>query len=323
MRAHLLTLCLSIVAMLAIVPDARSQASWPTRPIRLILSSPPGGAVDLIARLIQVPLQEGLGQTLVIEARTGSGGIIAWDAVAKAGDGHTVGMVGTALAALPALHKNLPFDTLRDLAPIALLVRSPVVIAVGPAAPFRSLPELIAAAKARPGSLSYGHTGMAQGPHIVGEAFKLRAGVDIVQVPYRGAGPAMLAAAGGEVPIVWSVLGGMVPFIQSGKLRPLALAGGERLSSFPDVPTVEEQGYPGFRMEEWFGIVGPASMPADGVRRLNGEINRALGLPAVSERLRGLAFRIVPMSPEQFRSFIESETKTTRAVIEAAKITVE
>src|SRR6185503_14005012 len=142
-------------------------------------------------------------------------------------------------------------------------------------------------------------TGMAQGPHIIGEAFRLRAGIDIVQVPYRGAGPAMLAAAAGEIPLVWSALGGMVPHLQSGKLRPLALSSGERMALFPGVPTVAEQGYPDFRMDEWFGIVGPASMPADAVRRLNAEINKALALPSIGERLRSLGFRIVPMSAEQ------------------------
>jgi tripartite-type tricarboxylate transporter receptor subunit TctC len=309
--------------MLLAFSNLHAQTAWPTRPVRVILQSPPGGSMDLIARLVQVPLQEALGQPVVIESRTGSMGIIAHEAVLKAGDGHTLGMIATGFAALPSLHKSLPFDTLRDFAPIALLVTSPNVIAVTPSLPVHSIVELVAAAKAKPGALTYGHSGMATGQHIVGEALNLTAGMNIVQVPYRGAGPAMIAAMTGEVHVVWAAAGGMAQYIQSGKLRALAVSGGERLALFPNVATIAEQGYPDFRIEEFFGIVGPAGMPADLARRLNAELNKAVKVPAVAERFQSLGYEIRPLTPEQFRSYIETETRKVRAIVEAAKIKVE
>jgi tripartite-type tricarboxylate transporter receptor subunit TctC len=300
-----------------------AQTAWPTRPVRVILQSPPGGSMDLLARLAQAPLQESLGQPVVIESRTGSMGIIAHDAVLKAGDGHTLGMIATGFAALPSLHHSLPFDTLRDFAPIALLVTSPNVVAVTPSLPMKSISDLVAAAKAKPGALTYGHSGMATGQHIVGEAFNLAAGTSIVQVPYRGAGPAMIAAMTGEVNVTWAAAGGMASYITSGKLRPLAVTGAERLALLPNVPTIAEQGYPDFVIEEFFGIVGPAGMPADVVRRLNAEINRAVKVPAVAERLQSLGYQIRPLTPEQFRTYIETETRKVRAIVDAAKIKIE
>jgi tripartite-type tricarboxylate transporter receptor subunit TctC len=312
-----------LVTTLFAISAVQGQSAWPTRPVRITLQSPPGGSMDLIARLVQVPLQEALGQPVVIESRTGSMGIVAHDAVLKAGDGHTLGMIATGFAALPSLHKNLPFDTLRDFAPIALLVTSPNVIAVNPSLPVQTIPELVAAAKAKPGALTYGHSGMATGQHIIGEALNLAADMQVMQVPYRGAGPAMIAAMTGEVNVVWAAAGGMAQYIQSGKLRPLAVSGGERLALFPSVPTIAEQGYPDFVIEEFFGIVGPAGMPPELVRRLNAEINKAVKVPAVAERLQSLGYQIRPLTAEQFRSYIETETKKVRAIVEAAKIKVE
>jgi tripartite-type tricarboxylate transporter receptor subunit TctC len=182
----------------------------------------------------------------------------------------------------------------------------------------------VAAAKSKPGSLSYGHTGQATGQHIAFEALKLRTNINVLQVPYRGAGPAMVAAIGGEVPITLAAAGGMVGHIKSGKLRPLAVTSGERLALLPDIPTVAEQGYPGFAIEEWFGIVGPAAdMPPGSVQRLNTEINRALKEPAVTERLQGLGYFVDPMTPEQFHAYVASETRKVGAIIEAAKIKLE
>ena len=316
------TLFLLLLGVFAAV-TVNAQTAWPTRPVRVTLQSPPGGSMDLIARLVQTPLQEALGQPVIIESRTGSMGIIAHDAILKAGDGHTLGMIATGFAALPALHKSLPFDTLRDFAPIALLVTSPNVVAVTPSLPVHSIPELVATAKAKPGVLTYGHSGLATGQHIIGEALNLAADIQVMQVPYRGAGPAMIAAMTGEVNVVWAAVGGMAHYINSGKLRPLAVSGAERIALFPKVPTIAEQGYPDFVIEEFFGIIGPAGMPPELVRRLNAEINRAVKVPAVTERLLGLGYEIRPMTAEQFRAYIESETRKVRAIVEAAKIKVE
>jgi tripartite-type tricarboxylate transporter receptor subunit TctC len=298
---------------------------YPTRTVKVVVPFPPGGAPDLVGRTLANRLAERLGQPFVVENRSGAGGNIAAEAVAtSAPDGYTLLATSDGpLVINPNVYSKVPFDTLRDFAPIAMLVTSPNVVAVTPSLPVHSIPELVAAAKAKPGALTYGHSGMATGQHIVGEALNLTAGMNIVQVPYRGAGPAMIAAMTGEVNVAWAAAGGMVQYIQSGKLRPLAVSGVERLALLPNVPTIAEQGYPEFVIEEFFGIVGPASMPADVVRRVNAEINKAVKVPAVAERLQGLGYQIRPLTPEQFRSYIETETKKVRAIVEAAKIKVE
>jgi tripartite-type tricarboxylate transporter receptor subunit TctC len=309
----LLGLCLSLCAA--------AQSTWPTKPIRLILQSPPGGSSDIIARLLQTPLQESLGQPLVIESRPGSFGIPAGLAVARSGsDGYTFGLFATTLAANETMQKELPFNALKDFTAVALVAKTPNMIAVNAATPIHSIQELIAAAKAKPGALSYGTVGLGLTQHMAGEYLKVLAGVDMLHVPYKGAGPAIVAALGGEIPIVITVAGSMAQYVQNGRLRALAVTGNERLGLFPNVPTVAEQGFPGFSVNEWFGIVGPAGLPADVTRRLNAEVNRALHTPLVLERLTTLGFQVAQQSPEQFRALIESDIINLRTIIQAAKI---
>ena len=317
---HLLVLA---VAALSAVPAA-AQQPWPNRPIKMILQSPPGGTSDIIARLIQGPIQETLGQTMVIESRTGSFGIPAGIAVSKSpADGYTIALFGSSHAANVTLQKTLPYDTLKDFVPIALAAKTPNMIAANPATQIHSIADLVAAAKAKPGSISYGTTGLGLTQHFSGESLRLRAGIDIVHVPYRGAGPAIVAAIGGEIPIAITVAGGMAQHIQSGRLRAIAVTGTERLPQFPNVPTVAEQGFPDFSIIEWFVIVGPSGIPPEIVRRLNAEINRAMALPAASDRLRALGFQLAHSSPDEVRVFIESEIRNLRTIIQAANIKAE
>ena len=314
---------LPVLAALCAATNVCSQG-WPSKPIRLILQSPPGGSSDIIARLLQNPLQDALGQPVIIESRPGSFGIPAGVAVARSGsDGHTYGLFATSLAANVTMQKNLPYDTLRDFSAVALVVRTPNLFVVNPSAPYSTIQELVAAAKAKPGALSFGSPGPGLGQHFAGEWLKYRAGIDMVHVAYKGAGPAMTAVMGGEIPIAITVAGSATQLVQSGRLRAIAVSGAERLPLFPNVPTIAEQGYPGFSVIEWFGLVGPSGIAPDVIRRLNAEVNRALKLPLIAERLHGLGFQTGSGSPEEFQALIEAEVKNLRTIIQQAKISNE
>jgi tripartite-type tricarboxylate transporter receptor subunit TctC len=324
MRFRFHTLGLFVLCASAVGSNVHAQTAWPNKPIRLILQSAPGGTSDLVARMLQVPLQEAFGQPVVVESRPGSFGIIAGQAVAKSSpDGYTLGLFGSSLATNVVTQKNLPYDALKDFTAVALVAKAPSIIAVNVSSPYNSIQELVAAARAKPGSLSFGSSGVGLAPHFAVEWLKHIAGVNMVHVPYKGAGPAMTGAIGGEIPIVVTVAGSVTAHIQGGRLRALAVSGAERLPLLPNVPTVAEQGYPGFSIIDWFGVVGPAGMPADVTQRLNAEINKALRVPVIAERLRSLGFQLGSQSPEEFRTFIESEVKTLGTIIREAKISTE
>ena len=298
------------VATLALVAAAQAAAqAWPTKPIRLVVPFPPGGAVDFYARVVQQPLSEVLGQTVVIDNKAGASGMVGAEAVAKAPpDGYTLLLGNIAsLAINVGIYPKMPYDPLKDFTPIVRTVDVNYVLVVHPSVPVKSVPELIAYAKANPGKLSYGSAGSGSLPHLGTELFKAQTGTDMVHVPYKGGGPMVTDLLGGSVQVVIGDQANLMPHVQSGKLRALAVATPKRSPNAPDLPTIAETGLAGYDATAWQGLVGPAGMPPDVVRRLNEAFNKVMAMPAVREKLVGGGLEPVGGTPEQFGRFIGSE----------------
>jgi tripartite-type tricarboxylate transporter receptor subunit TctC len=300
-----------------------AQGSWPTRPVRIVLPVPPGGAFDATVRLIQEPLARQLGQPVVVENRGGGAGIPAAESVIRSSDGHTFGLIGSSHAANATLIQNLPFDPVADIAPVNLLARWPNVISVHPSTPWRTLPQLLEAARARPGSISYGSPGIGLSQHLGAELLKIRARADITHVPYRGAGPALNDGVAGHVPVVVTALASTAPQVQAGRLRALAVTGATRAAMLPDVPTVAEQGFPGFDVSEWIGIVGPASTPEEVATRLSSALTAAMREPDVARKLDEMGIETVATAPAGFSQFLRAQIETLGTIIRTAGIRAE
>jgi len=287
--------------------------AWPEKPVRLVVSYPPGGTVDAVARIIAPKLSAKLGQPVVIDNRGGAGGAIGGDLVAKsAPDGYTVMLDASNHAQNPALRK-MPFDTLRDLAPVSLLVKVPNVLVVNPSAPMKSVADLIAQAKAKPGGINYASSGNGSAQHLAGELFASMAGVQITHVAYKGGGPALTDVMSGHVPVFFASLASSLPFIQGGKLRALAVTGKTPSPALPQLPTVAEAGLPGYEVYEWNAVFVPAGTPAPVVERLSKEFAATLKDPEVRTRLEALGAEVIGSSPAELDSFRRAEiTKWTR-----------
>jgi len=302
---------LKCVGALAVLPLARpllAQAPYPNRTIRIIAPVQPGGGVDLVARTIADRLGRVLGQSIVVENQSGGGGVVGSQATARAApDGYTlmVGYVGTH-GTNPAVRK-LPYDAIRDFTPIAMVGGTPNILVVPPALPISTLREFIQYAKANAGKLSYGSSGPGTLTHLAMEQLKVAADLDLVHVPYRGIGPAITDILGGQTQALFPGLAAALPHIKAGKMRPLAVTGLKRHRLLPDVPTFEELGYKGFDGVQWYGIVGPANLPAPIVKQLNDEINKLLENPELRERLSAEALEPMPMSPGEFGLYIRND----------------
>ena len=299
------------IGALAALPLARAafaQAGYPNKPIKIIAPVQPGGGVDLVARTIADRLSRALGQPVVVDNQSGGGGVVGSLATARAApDGYTlmVGYVGTH-GTNPAVRK-LPYDASKDFTAIAMVGGTPNVLVVPPSLPPTSLREFIAYAKANPGKLSYGSSGPGTLTHLAMEQLKVAADLDIVHIPYRGIGPAFTDILGGQTQAMLPGLAAALPHIKGGKVRPLAVTGAARHPLLPDVPTFDELGYTGFDGVQWYGIVGPAKLPAPIVKRLNDEINTMIQSPEMRERLSGEALEPMPMSPDQFAQYIRDD----------------
>jgi tripartite-type tricarboxylate transporter receptor subunit TctC len=319
----LIVAAIAALATLAGAVTAQAQANWPTKPVRLILPTVPGGGTDNLARLLQNALAAKLGQPVVVENRPGGAYILATEMVVR-GDDHTIGMiVVNTHAANPTVQKKLPYDSVKDIAPIILLTSSPNVIAVHPSVPAKNLGELIALAKAKPGSLFYGTSGIASGQHFAGETLKMQANIDIVHVPYKGTGASLNDAIGGQLPVIFANVISAHPHIASGRLRPLAVTSAARSPMLPDVPTVAEQGYPSVDVSDSYGIIGPASLPPEIVKKIHDAFAEAMTSEELNPRLlqQGIYPRL--MGPAEFKQFIEAEIVKLREIALKANITGE
>jgi tripartite-type tricarboxylate transporter receptor subunit TctC len=307
------------VAALPAAPRMAAAQAYPQRPVRLIVPFASGGASDILARLIGQWLSERMGQPFVIELRPGAGGNVGTEAVVNAPpDGHTLLMVNAAPNAINAtLYDKLSFNFLRDIAPVGGVVRTPLVLQVNPGFAPKTVPELIAYAKARPGMINMASAGNGTPPHVAGELFKMMAGIDIVHVPYRGGGPALVDLLGGQVQMMFGVITSSVEYIRAGKLRALAVSTAMRAEALPDLPTVGDF-LPGYEASDWYGICAPKGTPAEIVGRLNAEINAGLADPRLKARLAELGGTPLPGSPAAFGKLIADETEKWGKVVRTA-----
>lgn len=308
-----------LIAVLPVAGPAIAQ-SYPSKPVRMIIGFPPGGGTDIIGRIVAQRMGEGLKQQIIPDNRGGAAGQIAAELTAKAPpDGYTVMMAHiAAISILPSLYPRLPYDPVRDFAPISLVAISPQLVVAHPSLPAKNIKELIALAKARPGQIHFSSVGNGTVQHLAGELFNLQAGVKMVHVPYKGGGPAVIDLVAGHVQLSFDVIPVVVSHVKAGKLRPIAVTSEKRTPLMPDVPTVNESGLKGFDLSTWWGLVAPAGVGKEVVARLHGETVKALQLPDVRERIAANGADPVGNSPEEFATFIRNErTKYARIVKEA------
>jgi tripartite-type tricarboxylate transporter receptor subunit TctC len=312
-----------LAACLALGQGAALAQSYLSKPIRIIAPSGAGGPVDVICRTVSQALGEVLGQQIVVDNRVGAAGLIGTEIVAKSpGDGYTLlfGFSGP-LAIVPNLNPNTPYDPLKDLVPVSLVAAGPYVLLVHPSVPAKSVKQLVALAKSRPGKMNFSSGGTGVGIHMAGELFKLAAGVDIVHVPYKGAAPAMTALMAGEVDMMFNGLSSALPHVKSGKLRALALGGDKRSALFPELPTVKESGFD-FNTTGWYGVVAPRGTPQSVVNTLHKGLVQALATPQLKAQFNKLIVEGVGSSPQEFSRLIAEELQKWARVIKAAGLTM-
>lgn len=302
---------------------AAATETYPIKPVRIIAAFSPGGFVDLTARLVSGPLSAALGQQVVVENRAGAGGIVGTELVARAApDGHTltVGSAGTH-AVNQSLYPKLSYNVLRDFQPVARLADAPSILAVHPSLPARSVKELIALARSRPGQINYASAGAGTSTHLAAALFEHLARVKFVHVPYKGGGPAMIAVVAGEVPVTFGTAASVSPQTRSGRLRGLAITGGQRSALLPELPTIAESGLPGYEMLNWLGMFAPAGTPRAVVEKLSSELVRIVRMPEVSGALQASGAEPSPLGPDEFAAFVKSEVEKWAKVVAATGMT--
>jgi len=310
-------------AMLVIGGSALAQA-FPTKPIRFVAAFPAGGPSDIVARAMAKRMSEVLGQPVIVDNRTGAGGNIGAEAVAKAPpDGYTVLLGGSYVIIAPALYLKPPFDPIRDFAPIGLIVSNQYVLVKHPSVPARSVRDLIKVAKAQPGKLNYASTGPGSPPRLAGELFKSMAGVDMVNISYKGATPALIDMIGGHIDVYFGGISGTLPPIASNKIRPLAVTSTKRSSQLPEIPTVAEAALPGYDITTWFGLLAPAGTPREIVNKLNAVIIGIVNEKEMTNYLIGQGVDPVTTTPDQFAAYIKNEVPKFAKIVKAAGITPE
>jgi tripartite-type tricarboxylate transporter receptor subunit TctC len=314
-----------IICTAALLAGASALAAYPDKPIRLLMPYPAGGSIDTAGRAVAQKLADQFGQQIVIDNRTGSGGTIGTETGARAApDGYTLVMGGTGTLALsPHLQRNLPYDPVRDFAPVTMLIASPYVLVVHPSVPANSVKELIALAKARPGQINYGSGGNGSAPHFAAEMFNAAAGVKLVHIPYKGSTPAVIDLIGGQVQVMFTGIPSVLAYIKSNRLRAIGVTGKTRTASLPDLPTVIESGVPGYEVSPWFGVLVPAKTPSAIVSTLNREIVKILRSPAMLERFETEGVDPVGDTPEHFAAYIKEELVKWGKVVKATGMRVD
>jgi tripartite-type tricarboxylate transporter receptor subunit TctC len=298
-----------IIAMIALPGGASAQTTYPAKPVRILVPFPPGGPADALARIVGDKLGQALGQPFVIENKPGAGGNIGMEQGAKAAaDGYTLTLAPTGnLTIAPSLYAKLPYDPAKDYAPITVLATVPNILIVHPSVPARSVAELIALAKAKPGTLNYASPGNGSGPHLAGELLKSMAGIDLVHVPFNGVGPAMTGVLAGDVQMFFAQSSAALPHVKSGKVIALGVASRKRIAAAPELPTIAEAGLPGFDVTSWYALVAPAGTPATVVDRLHAEIVKVLGSADVREKIAALGAEPVGNTPAEFTAMQRAE----------------
>jgi tripartite-type tricarboxylate transporter receptor subunit TctC len=314
--------CVAALSASANAQGAASGAAYPTKPVRLIVPFSPGGSTDVTARILAQKLSDAWRQQVVVDNRAGAGGNIGAEAVARAApDGYTLLLATTGVMSINhRLYRNLPFDALKDFAPVTQIGGLPLILIVHPSLPVRTVKDLVAVAKARPGQLSYASSGVGSATHMTAELFRMMAGVDIVHIPYKGSGQAMADLIGGQVGVAFDQITSSLPQVQSGKLRALAVTSAKRFPSVPDLPSVAEAGIPGYESVSWNGIAAPAATPREIVNRIQQEVARALQAPDIKERFFKDGIEPVGSTPDAFAAHIRSERAKWEKVVERAGI---
>ena len=305
----------------AVGPATAQTAAWPNKPVRIVVPFPAGGTTDVVARLMGQRLQETWGQSVIVENKIGAGGNIGALEVVKApNDGYTLLMASGAIVINPHLHTKMPFDTAKDFAPITNVAQGPMVIVVGPNVAAKNITELIALAKAKPGVLNFGSSGMGSQVHMAGENFLHAAGIDLKHVPYKGESLALTDVAGGSVEMLPGNLAAMLPFIKAGKVKALGVTGADRSPAAPDIPTVAESGLPGFINVGWFGLLAPAGTSKDIIDKVQRDSAAILATEDTKQRLLAVGMTPVANNPAQFADAIRAESATWAKVIRERKI---
>lgn len=315
------TLANVLYLVLAMTSPMTSAQEYPQRPVRTIVAYPPGGSTDIIARIVGQKLTDRLGQTFIVDNRAGAAGMIGAELVARATpDGHTLMVADSPFVVNPSVFSKVPYDPIRDFTPIVLVGSSPLILVVPAASPSQNLADFIRLAKAQAGKITIASAGTGASSHVVAELFKMRAGVNLTHVPYKGLGPALAEVTGGQVDSLFSSIPAALQLVRTGKLRALGICTRNRMAAVSEIPTIEEGGVADFDAFIWYGYQGPAGLPKSVVDKLSREIARAAELPDVKERFGGMGLETMILMPDAFRPFIAKELKKWGDVVKAANI---
>ena len=322
---YLQAYCCIYAALIVSAAQAQStEPPYPVKPVRFVVGQAPGGATDLIARMLTTRLTEAIGLSMIVDNRTGAAGSIAAGLVAKsAPDGYTLLAVSSSYSINPSLYSNLPFDPLKDLAPLILLAEAPFLLVVHPSLPARSVKELVALAKAKPDALNYASGGTGSSGHLAGELFKAAAGIKMVHVPHKGAGPALTDTMAGQVQLTFASMISSLPHVRSTRLRALAVTSLKRSAALPDLPTVIEAGVRDYATTSWYGVLAPAGTRASVIQHMNNELGKVIALPAMRQKLASDGAEAAGGSPEFFQKHLATEIAKWSRVVKAAGIRIE